>query len=126
MQQQMDDFTILLPHSIDFGTCDLKVYSNLDRLWRLVKRYTMASPLRITVVDNKAEHVRAICANHHEVNGWQLKDEPSAVAPALAGDLEFPLAIRVQDAKGNILKMKLQVRNNKAENSRCGTTTAGC
>jgi hypothetical protein len=48
------------------------------------------------------------------------------VAPALAGDLGFPLAIRVQDAKGNILKMKLEVRKNKAENSRCGTTTAGC
>jgi hypothetical protein len=115
MQQQMDDFTILLPHSIDFGTCDLKVYSNLDRLWRLVKRYTMASPLRITVVDNKAEHVRAICANHHEVNGWQLKDETSAVAPALVGDLGFPLSIRVQDAKGNVLKMRLQFDVARAE-----------
>lgn len=121
----MDDFTILLLHSIDFDTCDLKFYSGLDRLWRLVERYTMGSPLKITVVDNKAEHVRAICANHHEVNGWQLNDETPVVAPGLAGDLEFPLAIRVQDVKGNILKMKVQVRNNNGDNSRSRTTTGG-
>jgi hypothetical protein len=41
MQRQIDDFTIILPHSTDMGACDLKVYSGLDRLWRMVARYTM-------------------------------------------------------------------------------------
>ena len=31
-----------------------------------------------------------------------------AAAPPLGGEDEFPLTINVQDAKGNILKMRLQ------------------
>jgi hypothetical protein len=107
--QQIDDFTILLAESTDLDACDLKVYSGLDRLWRMVDRYEMTSPISISVVDSKAGHVRAICGNHHHATGWNLKDETATAAPALAGNLEFPLTIRVQDAKGNILKMRLQV-----------------
>ena len=88
--------------------CDLKLYSGLDRLWRMVARYRMASPLTITVVDKKAEHVRAICGNYHQATGWSLEDKTSTVAPSLEGNLEFPLTIRVQDAKGNVLKMRLE------------------
>lgn len=69
MEQQIDDFTILLPQSTDMDACDLKLYSGLDRLWRMVARYRMASRLTITVVDKKAEHVRAICGNHHQATG---------------------------------------------------------
>lgn len=75
MPQEIDDFTILLPQSINMDACDLKVYSGLDRLWRMVARYTMAFPLTITVVDNKAEHVRSILrrsrsSDRMETEGW--------------------------------------------------------
>jgi hypothetical protein len=106
MQQQVDDFTIPLPPSTDMGACELKVYSDLERLWRMVARYAMTSPLTITVVNNKAERVRSICGNHHETTGWELKDE---IEPAVAGNAEFPLTIRVQDARGNILKLRIQL-----------------
>jgi len=36
MPQEVDDFTIPLHQSIDIGACDLKVYSDLDRLWLMV------------------------------------------------------------------------------------------
>jgi hypothetical protein len=105
MPQEIDDFTILLSHSTDMHACDLKVYSGLDRLWRLVARYRMASPLTITVIDNKAEHVRSICGNHDQATGWKLKE---GTPPALAGSVEFPLTIRVQDARRSILKLRVQ------------------
>jgi hypothetical protein len=108
MPQGIDDFTIPLPRSTDMGACDLKTYSGLDRLWRMVARYTMASPLTITVVDNNSEHVRSICGNHHQATGWQLKDE-TTVVPGVAVNVEFPLTIRVQDARGSILKMRVQL-----------------
>jgi hypothetical protein len=66
----------------------------------------MTSPLTITVVNNKAERVRSIRGNHHETIGWELKDE---IEPPVAGNAEFPLTIRVQDARGNILKLRLQL-----------------
>ena len=106
MPQEIDDFTIPLAHSTDMGACDLKVYSGLDRLWRMVARYSMASPLAITIVNNKAEQVRSIRGNHDQATGWKLKDE---TPPARAGNVEFPLTIRVQDARGSILKMRVQL-----------------
>ena len=117
MQQQIDDFTILLPHSTDMRAGDSEVYSGLEGLWRMIERYQMTSPISISVIDNKAGHVRAIGGNYDQATGWNLKDEKSTMTPALAGNLVFPLTIRVQDAEGNILKMKLQVRNSEAENS---------
>lgn len=105
MQQPLDDFTIPLPPSTDMGACDLKVYSDLERLWRMVARYAMTSPLTITVLDNKTERVRSICGNHHQASGWKLQDE---IEPAVAHNAEFPLTIRVQDARGNILKLRVQ------------------
>jgi len=106
--QEIDDFVITLGELTDMGVCDLKVYSDLDRLWRMVDRYKMTAPLSINVVDNKEACVRAICGNHDHTTGWQLKDEASVVACA-AGS-EFPFTLRVQDARGNILKMKLQLK----------------
>jgi hypothetical protein len=105
--QEIDDFVIALGELTDMGVCDLKVYSDLDRLWRMVDRYKMTAPLSISVVDTKEACVRAICGNHDHATGWQLKDETSVVASA-AGS-EFPLTLRVEDARGNILKMRLQL-----------------
>jgi hypothetical protein len=39
-----------------------------------------------------------------------LGDTPTAATPPLKGGVEFPLSINVQDAKGNILKMRLQLK----------------
>ena len=105
--QEIDDFVIALGELTDMGACDLKVYSDLDGLWRMIHRYKMTSPISISVVDSKEACVRAICGNHDHATGWQLKDETSVVASA-AGP-EFPLTLRVQDARGNILKMRLQL-----------------
>ena len=117
MPQEIDDFTIALHPSTDMGACDLEVYRGLERLWRMVERYAMRSPVSISVVDNKARHVRSIRANHHQATGWKLNDQALCLAPALAGNVEFPLTIRVQDARGNVLKMRLQVRGSETENT---------
>jgi hypothetical protein len=109
MPQQIDDFTIALRELTDMGACDLKVYNNLDRLWRLVERYKMTAPITIGVVDKKARYVRAICGNHDQTAGWQLNEETSAVTQTSGAEVEFPLTIRVQDARGNVLKMRLQL-----------------
>jgi hypothetical protein len=68
----------------------------------MVERYEMTAPIAIRVVDNKARCV-------------QLEDETTAVAPPLGGEVEFPLAINSQDAKGNILKMRVQLGVPKPE-----------
>ena len=108
MPQGIDGFTIVLPKLTDLAACELKVYEGLDRLWRMVERYKMAAPIAIRVVDNKARCVRAIRGTHYQSGGWQLEDETTAVAPPLGGEVEFPLTINAQHAKGNILKMRLQ------------------
>jgi hypothetical protein len=105
MPQGIDDFTIVLPEWTDMAARELKVYDGLDRLWRMVERYKMTAPIAIRVVDSKAKCVRAIRGTR-----WQLQDETIAVASPLGGEVEFPLTINVQDAKGNILKMRLQLR----------------
>lgn len=66
----------------------------------------MTSPLTITVLDNKAERVRSICGNHRQATSWELKNE---IEPAVARTAEFPLTIRVQDARGNILKLRVEL-----------------
>ena len=53
--------------------------------------------------------MRSIRGNHDEVTGWKLLDETPAVASAVAGGVEFPLTIRVQDVRGSILKMRVQL-----------------
>jgi hypothetical protein len=115
MQQGIDDFTIVLPELTDMAACDLKVYEGLDRLWRMVERYKMTAPIAIRVLDNKARCVRAIRGTRYQAAGWQLEDETTAVAPPLGGEVEFPLTINSQDAKGNILKMRLQLGVPKPE-----------
>jgi hypothetical protein len=106
--QEIDDFVIALGELTDMGVCDLKVYSDLDRLWRMVDRYKMTAPLSISVVDTKEACVRAICGNRHQATGWRLTDETSSMVHE--GESKFPLTIRVQDARGNILKMRLVAR----------------
>ena len=107
MPQEIDDFTTVLPELIDMAACELKVYEGLDRLWRMVERYKMTAPIAIRVVDNKARCVRAIRGTFYQAGGWQLlEDQTTAVAPPLGGEVEFPLTIHVQDAKGNILKIR--------------------
>jgi hypothetical protein len=107
--QGIDDFTIVLPELTDMAACELKVYGGLDRLWRMVERYKMAAPIALRVVDNKARCVRAIRGIRYQAGGWQLEDETTAVASPIEREVEFPLTINAQDAKGNILKMRLQL-----------------
>jgi hypothetical protein len=116
MPQEIDDFTIVLPELTDMATCELKVlYDRLDRLWRMVERYKMRAPIAIRVVDNKARRIRAIRGTRYQAAGWQLEDETTAVEPPPGGEVEFPLTINAQDAKGNILKMRLQLGVPKAK-----------
>ena len=115
MAQGIDDFTIILPKLTDMAACELKVYEQLDRLWRMVERYKMTSPITISVVDNKARCVRGVRASREQAGAWQLMDEPTTVPPPLGAEVEFPLTIIAQDAKGNILKMRLQLETAKVE-----------
>ncbi len=115
MPQGIDDFTIILPKLTDMVDCELKVYEQLDRLWRMVERYKMSSPIKISVVDNKARCIRLVRANRDQAGAWQLVDEPTAIPPHLGAEVEFPLTIISQDAKGNILKMRLELETAKIE-----------
>jgi hypothetical protein len=107
MLHAIDDFTIVLPELTDMSTCDLKAYEDLDRLWRMVEKYKMTAPIVIRVVDNTARCVRAIRVTRDQSTGWRLEDETLTEAPFPGGELEFPLNINSQDAKGNVLKMRL-------------------
>ena len=107
MPQAIDDFTIVLPELTDMVTCELKIYDGLAQLWRMVEHYKMTAPLVIRVIDNKARCVRTIRAHHHPTSGWQLADDTLKAAPG--DEVEFPLTINTQDAKGNTLKMKLRL-----------------
>jgi hypothetical protein len=44
-----------------------------------------------------------------------LEDTLTVATPPSEGEFEFPLTINVQDAKGNILKMRLQLEVPKPE-----------
>ena len=109
MPQEVDDFTIILPEWTNMADCELKVYDRLDRLWRMVERYKMTAPIAIRVLDNNARWVRAIRGNRYEAAGWQLEDEATAMTPPLESEVESPLTLNVQDAKGNVLKMRLRL-----------------
>ena len=108
MWQGIDDFTIVLPELIDMASCELKVYDGLDQLWRMVERYKMTAPVAIRVVDNKARCMRAIRGNRSQAAGWQV-EEAITVTPSSESEVNPPLILNVQDAKGNILKMRLQL-----------------
>ena len=109
MPQTIDDFTIVLPELSDVLTGELKIYHGFDQLWRMVEHYKMAAPLAIRVIDNKARCVRTIRGNHHPATGWQLEEESSSLKPPFGDEVEFPLTMNTQDAKGNVLKMRLQL-----------------
>ena len=107
MAQEVDDFSIPWQESTDMGACDLKVYSDLDRLWRMVDKYKMKTPISISVVDSNEVCLREIRGNHDPATGWHLNNEASVVV-SVDGP-EFPLTLRVRDARGSILKMRLQI-----------------
>ena len=109
MAQKIDDFTIVLPECTNMAECELKVYEGLDRLWWMLERYKMTAPIAIRVVDNHARCMRAIRGNRSQAPGWQLEDEATAVRPPIESEVEPPLTLNVQDAKGNVLKMRLQL-----------------
>ena len=111
----MDDFTIILPELTEMTFCDVKVYEGPERLWRMVERYKMTAPITITVVDKTARHVRAIRGHRIQAGAWQLEDTLTAATPPLEGEFESALTISVKDAKGNILKMRLQLEAAKSE-----------
>ncbi len=102
MPQKIDDFTIVLSEWTDIAECELKVYAGLDRLWSMLERYKMTAPITIRVLDNQARCIRAIRGNRSQAAGWQLKDEATAVTPPIASEVEPPLILNVQDAKGNV------------------------
>jgi hypothetical protein len=114
MPQAIDDFTIILPELTDVLRGELNIYHGLDQLWRMVEHYKMTAPLAIRVVDNKARCVRTIRGNHDPTTGWQLEEESSSLKPPFGDEVEFPLTMNTQDAKGNVLKMKLQFAGNEA------------
>ena len=111
MSRTVDDFTIVLPQLRDMGACELKVYSEITQLWQMVERYKMTTPITIKIVDHNDGYIRTIRARHDQIAGWQLHDEPTAIDQIAAAAVEFPLTIRVEDAKGNILKMRLQLEH---------------
>jgi len=74
----------------------------------MVERYKMTKPIPVKIVDHNDGYIRTIRGRHDQIAGWQLHDEPSAIGQTAAAAVEFPLTIRGEDAKGNILKMKLQ------------------
>jgi hypothetical protein len=108
MPQGIDDFTIVVPEGTDFAACELNVYDGLNRLWRLVERYKMTAPITIRIVDSKARCMRTIRGTRDQANAWRVKQESTEVAPPLVSEVEFPLTINSQDAKGNTLKMRIQ------------------
>jgi hypothetical protein len=108
MPQGVDDFTIILPEWYDMAACELRVYEGLDQLWQMVERYKMTAPVTIRVVDSQAKCVRAIRCTRHPTAGWQLEDETAVVGSPLVRTLDFPLTINSQDAKGNILKIRVR------------------
>ena len=69
----------------------------------------MTAPVAIRVVDSKAKCVRGFRGDRHPTTGRQLEDEMPKVKPLLGHEVEFPLTINAQDARGNILKMRLQL-----------------
>ena len=71
----------------------------------------MTTPITIKIVDHNDGYIRTIRGRHDQVAGWQLHDEPSFIDRTATGAVEFPLTIRVEDAKGNVLKMRLQVEH---------------
>jgi hypothetical protein len=75
----------------------------------MLERYKMTAPITIRVLDNQARCIRAIRGNRSQAAGWQLKDEATAVTPLIASEVEPPVILNVQDAKGNVLKMRLQL-----------------
>src|SRR6267142_3334989 len=115
MPQGIDDFTIVLPELTDMATCGLEMYYGLDRLWRMIERYTLAAPIAIRVADNTAIRLRVIQCTRDQAACWHLADVRTAAGSSLDGEVELPLTLNSQVAKGNILKMRLHFRV-------CGTT----
>lgn len=101
-----DDFTILLPEGIDILRCDLDSFVGLHHLWGMVERYKMATPVTFRVVDKQARCVRSFRGTFAVDGNWHLQEIDVTQS---AGEVhEFPLNINSEDAKGNVLKMRIQ------------------
>jgi hypothetical protein len=105
----MDDFTIALPQWINLVACELEMYRGLDHLWRMVDRYKMTAPIAIRVLHGRAGCVRTILADRNQTTSWQLKDETTAAERSSGGKIELPVTLELKDAKGNILKIRLEL-----------------
>jgi hypothetical protein len=103
-----DDFTILLPEGADILRGDLNVYVGLHHLWRMVERYKMTSPVTFRVVDKRARCVRSFRGTHTLEGNWQLEETAAAQPSPEEVALELPLNLNSEDAKGNVLKMRVQ------------------
>jgi hypothetical protein len=103
-----DDFTILLPEGADILRGDLNVYVGLHHLWRMVERYKMTSPLTFRVVEKRARYVRSFRGTHTLEGNWQLEETAAAQPSPEEVALELPLNLNSEDAKGNVLKMRVQ------------------
>jgi len=75
----------------------------------MIERYKMLAPIAIRVVDNHARYIRAIRRSRHQATCWHLEDETTAAGSPLGAEVEFPLTLNSQDAKGNILRMRLHL-----------------
>jgi hypothetical protein len=53
-----------------------------------------------------------------------LEDSLTAATPPFEGEFEFPLTINVQNAKGNILKMRIQLEVASLNSARRGSIRA--
>jgi hypothetical protein len=106
--QGIDDFTIVLPEGTDLATSELNVYDGLNLLWRMVERYKMTAPITIRIIDSLGRCIRTIRGTRDQTSAWQLKDESTKIALPLGNEVALPLTINSQDAKGNVLKMRVQ------------------
>lgn len=102
-----DDFTVILPPGFDAAACGWKEYEGLDRLWRMVERYQLTAPVAVEVVDRLGHSVREFHGTRGQGGGWQLEEAPVPTEAPPHGEPEFPLILKMRDAKGNILKMRL-------------------
>lgn len=107
--QQIDDFTIIVPERIDIAHCEVEVYERLDRLWKMVERYKMTAPLAITIFDSEARCLRVLRGVRNRIGGWHLEDQASEVTPHIEGEVQSALILNAKDAKGNVLKMRLEL-----------------
>jgi hypothetical protein len=113
-----DDFTIVLDEPGNMESCGIEVFEGFTQLWKLVQRYGMKTPLAITVVDSQSICIRTLRAVHDGSGRWQLTDETSPTSEAHEGkSITFPLTINSKDARGNVLKVRVQLATKHSQDA---------